>query len=49
MVERGWPDSAPNQAALVKFPRSLLELNTVTHRIDLIEMSGGSTYLGLVV
>ena len=31
------------------FERSLRELITNLHRIDLIEMSGGSTYLGLVV
>ena len=38
-----------NQAAPVKYRRSSHELDTPTYRIDLIEMSGGSTYLGLVV
>ncbi len=49
MVERAWPVHVRKQAARVKYPRSSVELATLPHRIDLIEMSGGSLYLGLVV
>ena len=49
MVERAWLVRVHKPDALVKFPRSLDELATLLHRIDLIEMSGGSVYLGLVV
>lgn len=49
MDEREWLDFVLNRAALVKYRRSSHELNTLTYRIDLIEMSGGLTYLGLVV
>ena len=49
MDERAWLVFVHNQAAPVKYRRSSHELDTPTYRIDLIEMSGGSTYLGLVV
>ncbi len=49
MVERAWLVHVHNLVVQVKFPRSLDEITTRLNRIDLIEMSGGSVYLGLVV
>lgn len=49
MVERAWLVHVHKQVAQVKSPRSLDEITTCLNRIDLIEMSGGSVYLGLVV
>ena len=49
MVGHAWLVLVLKPAVQVKFQRSSVELATGLHRIDLIEMSGGSNYLGLVV